>query len=139
MLGGNKKEGGFPNFFPSAQNDFAVRMKWSVTSAYKDANHEPVISIKGPLDLNAHSGEKIQLSARISDPDGNHVSVKWWQFRVGSYPKEAAIENPGIASTSLIVPEDAKPGQTIHFVIEATDNGSPALTSYKRIIIMVNR
>ena len=30
-----------PNFAPAAQNDFAARMKWSVTPTYAGANHEP--------------------------------------------------------------------------------------------------
>ena len=32
---------------------------------------------------------------------------------------------------------DAKPGDTIHFVCTVTDDGTPALTAYRRIVIEV--
>jgi hypothetical protein len=37
----------------------------------------------------------------------------------------------------IIVQNDATAGQTIHIVIEATDDGTPALTKYQRVIIEV--
>jgi hypothetical protein len=137
LLGENKEGSSYPDFFPSAENDFGARMKWSVTPKYADANHEPLVNIKNSLDITAHPGEKIKLSAEVSDPDGNAVSLRWWQFRVGSYPKEVLIEKPEKANTTVIVPDDAKSGQTIHLVIEAIDNGTPVLTSYQRVIITV--
>ncbi len=127
----------FPNFFPAAENDLSARFKWSVTPHFKDANHEPKVSMDGPLDIKAHAGEKVKLSGNASDPDGDKVSVKWWQFRVGSYPKEVAVANPNSARTAFIVPAHAKPGQTIHLILEATDDGSPALTRYQRVIVTV--
>lgn len=44
-----------------------------------------------------------------------------------------------IASFALKVhiPKDAVAGQTIHFILEATDDGSPSLTRYQRIIITI--
>jgi hypothetical protein len=126
-----------PDFFPQAQRDFAVRLKWSVTPQYKDANHQPVVTIQGPLNIISHPGEKIRLNAAISDPDGNEVSVRWWQFKVGTCPKQVLITNENSAQAKFLIPGDAVAGQTIHLIIEATDNGSPALTSYRRIIITV--
>jgi hypothetical protein len=35
------------------------------------------------------------------------------------------------------VPEDARPGQTINLILEATDNGTPPLTRYARIVVDV--
>jgi hypothetical protein len=137
LLGENKEDNVFPDFFASAENDFGARMKWSVTTKYSDANHQPLLTIKKSLSISAKPGEKIQLSAEVSDPDGNAVTLKWWQFMTGSYPKGVLIDKPDIASTSVVVPADALPGQTIHLIIEATDNGLPALTSYQRIIITV--
>ena len=43
----------FPNFWPAAQRDFAARLKWSITPRYQDANHEPKVSIDGPLNIRA--------------------------------------------------------------------------------------
>ncbi len=132
-------ENTFPDFFPAAQRDFASRLKWSVTSRYADANHAPEVSLKGPPDIKAFPGEQVQLVGNVSDPDGDAVSVKWWQFRVGSYPHEVAIANPASARTKVVVPADALAGQTIHLVLEATDNGSPALTRYQRVVIHVRQ
>jgi hypothetical protein len=35
------------------------------------------------------------------------------------------------------VPTDATPGETIHPILEATDDETPALTRYRRIIVSV--
>lgn len=133
----NKIASTMPDFFPAAQNDFAARLKWSVTTKYADANHTPVISIEGPLNVLAFPGETIKLNASITDPDKNIVAVKWWQFMVGTYTNTITITNANDASAKITIPKDAKAGQTIHIVIEATDNGMPALTTYQRIIITV--
>lgn len=127
----------YPNFFPQAQHDFAARLKWSVTSKYADANHEPIVKIEGPLQVLASAGEKIRLNGSVADPDGNAVSVKWWQFHVGSYPKEVTILDPTSSQTQVLITGDAIAGQTIHLVLEATDNGKPSLTRYQRVVITV--
>jgi hypothetical protein len=129
----------FPNFWPAAQRDFAARLKWSVTPRFEDANHEPRITIEGPRFITAKAGEKVQLKATTSDPDGNNVSVKWWQFNVGTYPGEITISNPTSLSTEVVVPTDATPGQTIHLIIEATDDASSPLVRYERVIITLIR
>jgi hypothetical protein len=58
-------------------------------------------------------------------------------MKVGSYPGEITISNPGTLQTQVLVPKEAVPGQTIHVILEATDNGSPALARYQRVIITV--
>lgn len=127
----------YPDFFPAAQQDFAARLKWSVTPKYADANHEPVVKLEGPLNIMASAGEKIRLNGAVSDPDGNTVAVKWWQFRVGTYPNKVNIADPDALQTQVEIPKDAVSGQTIHMILEATDNGSPSLTRYQRVIITV--
>ena len=39
--------------------------------------------------------------------------------------------------TSFVMPE-ARPGETIHIILEVTDDGEPALTSYRRIVIVAS-
>lgn len=136
-LNKSAKELLYPNFFPEAQRDFAARLKWSVTSKFTAANHEPNVRIEGPLNVLAAAGEKIRLNGVVSDPDGNAISVKWWQLRVGSYPNEVTISSPASSQTQILIPNDAAEGQTIHLILEATDNGMPALTRYQRVIITV--
>ena len=133
----SKNANAYPDFFPAAQQDFAVRLKWSVTPKYSNANHAPVVLIEGPLNVLASPGETIRLNGKVSDPDGNKVSVKWWQFQVGTYPNTVSISNVNTAQAKVLIPKDAVAGQTIHVVLEATDNGSPSLTRYQRVVITV--
>jgi hypothetical protein len=129
----------FPNFWPAVQQDFAARMKWSVTSRYEDANHEPVVKIKGPLTLRGRAGKRVRLNATVSDPDNNTVSVKWWSFKAASsYQGDVVFSKPASTSTEMVIPADATKGQTIHVILEATDNGSPSLTRYQRVIVVVD-
>jgi hypothetical protein len=127
----------YPDFFPAAQRDFAARLKWSVTPKYSNANHEPLVTIEGTQDVLAAPGETIKLNGNVSDPDGDKISISWWQLNVGTYPNKVNISNSKAAQAKVIIPKDAVAGQTIHVIIEATDNGSPALTRYQRVIIIV--
>ncbi|MBS1805634.1 MAG: DUF1593 domain-containing protein [Acidobacteria bacterium] len=126
------------SFFAAAQNDFAARLKWSVTPNYKDANHEPHVSIKGPLEVTAKPGNTLTLEGTVSDPDHNAVTVTWWQYNdAGTYPGNIHISNPNSLKTSIGIPADARPGDTIHLILEGTDNGTPALTRYQRVVITI--
>jgi hypothetical protein len=128
------------NFTPVAQNDFAARMKWSVTTAYAGANHEPAVTIVGSARVSARLGETVRLEATTSDPDRNAVAVRWWRWKdVDTYPGDVSLSDPSALVTHLRVPTDAMPGQTIQLVVEATDNGTPALTRYRRVIVSVTR
>ena len=128
----------YPDFFQVVQNDFATRLNWSVTPRFTDANHEPHVGNVGPLDITAKPGEAVLLSGIASDPDGDQVSMRWWQYQaVDSYDGEVVISRPDSALTTVVVPVDAKPGQTIHMVFEATDNAALPLTRYKRVIITI--
>jgi Protein of unknown function (DUF1593) len=125
-------------FFAAAQDDFAARMKWSVTPEFSGANHEPQVGIKGPLNVSAKPGKEVHLRGEVSDPDKNKVTVKWWQYNdAGTYPGDIAITEPTALAAKFRVPSDAKPGQTIHVILEATDDGTPPLTSYRRVIVTV--
>jgi hypothetical protein len=133
------KENPFPDFFAQAQRDFAARMQWAVTPKHANANHAPNVRIEGPLTLTASAGTKIRLNGFVSDPDGNTVTTKWWQFSVGNYPKGVVITKPEGLQTEIQIPKEAEAGQTIHLIFEAIDNGTPSLTKYKRIIITVRK
>ncbi len=129
-----------PNFTPAAQHAFAARMNWSVTPTYARANHEPMVAIRGDARLSARPGETLRLQGITSDPDGNAVTVKWWQWRdVGTYQGQVSLSNSTSLAASVQVPADAKAGQIIHLILEATDNGTPALTRYQRVAVTVER
>ena len=133
----NPNEGTYPNFFPMAQNDFAARMKWSVTQKYSDANHEPTVKIEGPQHVMASPNETIRLNGKVSDPDNDKLSIKWWQFKVGSFPGEVSITNANAEQCRVTLPKDAKAGQTVHLILEVTDLATPSLTRYQRVIVTV--
>src|SRR5262249_31791099 len=125
-------------FFAAAQNDFAARMKWAVTPKFSDANHPPKVRIRGPLDIPARSGSTVNLEGEVSDPDRHAVTVKWWQHNdAGTYPGDITFSAPTALKTAFRVPDDAKPGQTINIVLEATDDGTPHLTRYQRIVVVI--
>jgi hypothetical protein len=129
-----------PDFTAAAQNDFAARIRWSVTPTFAGANHEPRVSLRTSPRITARPGETVRLDAIASDPDGNAVRVKWWRWKdVDTYPGDITIASPNTYTTSMPVPADAAAGQTIQLVLEATDDGTPPLTRYQRIVIDVLR
>ena len=120
------------------QNDFAARADWCV-KPYGEANHAPVVELAHKSDMKAAPGKTVKLSAKgSSDPDGNTLSYRWWQYReAGSYPGDITFDSNGGVKSSFVVPDDAKKGETIHVICEVTDDGVPALTRYARVIITV--
>lgn len=129
-----------PNFTPAAQNDFAARLRWSTTPTYTGANHEPVVTVRGGGRVSAHPGETIHIEGTVSDPDGNAVVARWWRWKdVDTYPGDVSISQTATPVMQITVPNDAEPGQTIELILEATDNGTPALTRYQRVVVFVVR
>ena len=125
-------------WFAAVQNDFAARLRWSVTSDVASANHHPTLTITEGLAVTAAPGSAIALHAVVADPDGDDVFVSWWQYReAGTCPLVATIEAGDDAGAVVHVPAGAEPGQTIHVIAEATDNGEPPLTSYQRVVVTV--
>lgn len=121
------------------QLDFAARADWCVKD-YASANHHPVVNLNlESLDLSAQPGEKIILDASQSqDPDGNLLKFHWWMYPEASNYKGNFCFESDQPKTAFSVPQDARPGDTIHLICEVSDNGVPSLTRYKRIIIRVN-
>ena len=117
-------------------------MKWCVADKFDNANHKPVVEIKGALDRTVKSGETVILEADITDPDGDEKftstrSILWWQYKeAGTYNGMVETTNPRNRTISFIAPYVSRP-ETIHMIIEATDNGKPRLTAFKRVIITI--
>ncbi|MBQ5613942.1 MAG: DUF1593 domain-containing protein [Tidjanibacter sp.] len=123
------------NYVPAVWNSFAARLDWAVTPRYEDANHYPAID--GPLSIEANAGENVKLKVNVADPDDDVLNLSWRQYKVGSYKGDVTVDSPNDARTTFTVPADAVSGQTIHLVLEATDNGMPALTRYHRVIVTI--
>lgn len=127
------------------QNDFRARLKWCVTDKFEKANHEPVVhmnkdSTRKVLHRTAQIGGICVLDARDTvDPDGDELTYRWFAYpEPGTYRAELIIAADDWPSTILRVPKDAA-GHKIHVVLEVTDDGTPPLTRYRRIVVEVER
>jgi hypothetical protein len=76
-------------------------------------------------------------AAGSSDPDGHALTRAWFIYpEAGTFTGEVQLSSEGGEVTTLISPSVTQP-QTIHVILRLTDNGVPALTSYRRAIIEV--
>ncbi|HKW17834.1 MAG TPA: nucleoside hydrolase-like domain-containing protein [Terriglobales bacterium] len=140
------------------QNDFAARMSWTV-SDYAHANHNPIVAVNGnsgtrPIFLDAEVRKPFTLDAAgTRDPDGQQLTYHWFHYQEagGTGTRIAAVTIKGAeTSKAVITPtaacEDAWlpgfvpcPGTGVaHIILAVTDDGSPKLTSYRRIILTVH-
>ncbi|KAK6070338.1 cellulose-binding protein [Seiridium cupressi] len=145
------------------QSDFAARIQWSMTDNFDKANHHPVASINGhdglvPLTIDAEAGSTLRLDASASfDPDGDNLSFRWLQYEEPSIEVWSAhkftanlsielLDREGKVVEVQIPPAEKccvefktwKPlarGQILHLLLEVKDDGSPQLTTYKRVLI----
>lgn len=139
---GNTADHSYPQtrWVEDIQNDFAARADWGRSSSYAGANHNPTAAVKPGTDITARPGAKITLRGSATDPDGDHVSYKWWQYTdADTYPGEIRLSGTDRSSASFDVPKDAAPGSTIHIILEVKDSGLPALKHYQRVVITVDK
>lgn len=128
------------------QNDFVARMDWTI-KPYNEANHPPLPQLYHAEQLTAKPGEKVNLDATGStDPDGNKLSYKWLYYgEPGTFTLSTSrtgdplkIDDAEKAKASFVAPKEfGRPG-TMHIILAVTDNGTPALTRYKRVIVTVS-
>jgi hypothetical protein len=120
-------------WIPAAQNDFAARMNWCVKE-FKEANHAPVAKVQGALKHDVKAGETVKLAATANDPDGDKLTCKWWQYAdADSVAATVTINNSdSLDKAGFVVPNE--PGKQVHIILEVTDNGTPTLTYYQRVI-----
>jgi hypothetical protein len=120
------------------QNDFRARLDWCVTD-FAHANHPPVPRIQGDLRRVVSAGATVSLDAREStDPDGNGLKFEWVYYpEPGSYRGPApAFEGATSSQASFVAPK-VDTAQSLHFILTLTDDGSPPLTRYQRVILTV--
>jgi hypothetical protein len=90
------------------------------------------------VNVSAAPGDVLRLAATVSDPDNHAVAIRWWQYTdADTYPGTITFSSADSAITTFRVPADAAAGQTIHALIQVTDNGTPALTRFQRVIVTV--
>ena len=141
------------------QHDFAARMNWTI-KPFAEANHNPIVLVNGqagtaPIFVRALVGQPVVLDASQShDPDGQALRYSWFH-----YGEAGAGDGPGLAAVNIGDAESPKvtitatatcrpmwiqtataqcPAQGVaHILLSVTDNGSPSLTSYRRIVLEV--
>lgn len=124
-------------------NDFAARMKWSMTPEFDAANHHPRAVIDEDLSTSiiqktVKVGSTLKLDASSSfDPDGDTLSFQWIHYLEPSSYKGTLTFESSKKELSLTIPSDAKEGDTIHLILRVTDNGTPQLTHYRRVVVEV--
>jgi hypothetical protein len=143
---------------PAYQNDFAARMDWTVKD-FAHANHNPVLVVNGhsgtaPLELTVHAGESVTLDATgSSDPDHDQaLHYHWWVYPEagldGTHGGEVSLANADQPQARVTVQSACSPAWlpglvpcrgngVAHIILEVTDDGTPPLTSYRRIILHV--
>ncbi|MFO7935258.1 MAG: DUF1593 domain-containing protein [Bacteroidales bacterium] len=121
-------------WIPDLQNDFSARMDWCIMP-YEEANHPPLINeLASPGAVKP--GQKVELNATGTDPDGDRLYYYWWH-----YPDPSGIDKPikivheTSASAYFIVPE--MKSEYLHIILEVADDGSPSLKRYSRLIFTV--
>ena len=140
------------------QNDFAARMTWTVAD-FAHANHNPMAVVDGKagkdtIEMDVNAGQSVTLDAEgSSDPDaGQSLQFRWFHYaEAGSADGNlAALTLTGADSPRVTVHADApcrplwlplipcRGSGTAHIVLAVTDDGSPRLTSYRRIILHVH-
>ncbi|KAF2822838.1 hypothetical protein CC86DRAFT_396428 [Ophiobolus disseminans] len=122
----------------AAQNDFAARMQWTLTPNYSGGNHAPSVKVVNGATVKAHAGSTVELVAEVSDPDGDQITTSWWQYpEEGTYPGVVNIVDQGNTRAVVKIPDDAKIGQNVSIIVQATDDGGFPLTHYDRIFLLV--
>jgi hypothetical protein len=127
----------FAYFYPASFDQFASRMDWAANGK---GNRNPIVSINNdlgiaPITIQAGLQKQIQLDAsRSIDPDGDSLQYKWFVIQeAGSFPQEVLLLNATSSKVTVQIPDNAK-NKTFHLICEVTDNGTPALKAYRRII-----
>jgi hypothetical protein len=125
-------------FYPAIYNNFVARINWA-----KDGkgNRNPDVGVNGDrtlksIKLTPATGSSVTIDASATtDPDGDRLTFSWWSMtEAGTYTKELAISGHDTSRATVNVPADSA-GKSIHVICEVTDNGTPNLTSYRRILI----
>ncbi|KAM0421162.1 hypothetical protein ACHAPT_011054 [Fusarium lateritium] len=146
------------------QNDFAARMQWTLTGSggnhapvvfVNDSTGGPE-----PVIIEVEAGRSLILDAsKTYDPDGDHITFDWFQYKeptaAHGWPPsllpnleitnldsetqgskiQVQISPPEACAQDPISGRPLAKGHEYHLVLTVQDNGTPSLTTYKRVVI----
>jgi hypothetical protein len=139
------------------QNDFAARMDWTIKD-FAHANHNPALVVNGeagtaPLELTVNAQQTVTLDAAGSkDPDGQPLHYKWWVYEeaglAGTHGADVTVNGANGERATVTANSACRaawiPGLmpcrgdgVAHIILEVTDEGTPRLTSYRRVVLHV--
>jgi hypothetical protein len=138
------------------QNDFAARMDWTIKD-FAHANHNPEVVLNGQpgtgtLELTADAKQIITLDAAGSkDPDGQKLHYKWWIYEeaglAGTHGADVTIQDGESSQAQVTINSPCRAnwlplmpcrgGGVVHIILEVTDEGTPKLRSYRRVVLNV--
>jgi len=137
-------------------------MDWTIKD-FAHANHNPAIVVdnqpgKDNIYITTRLGKTVVLDAQgPKDPGGNKLSYQWLAYREAGSATSKQVDiaevqgnrgeeplttrpvlalNPQDAGKVTVIPQ--RPGVE-HIILAVRDDGLPSLTSYRRIIITVNK
>ncbi len=131
-------------------------MTWTVAD-FAHANHNPLVVVNGkagtaPLELDVTAGQTVTLDAAgTTDPDGQRLQYQWFHYGEAGLADGnlAALTLEGAATSKVTVHADApcrplwlpmipcRGDGVAHVILAVTDEGTPQLTSYRRVILHV--
>jgi hypothetical protein len=132
-------------------------MDWTIKD-FAHANHNPVVEVNGqggtaPIEIEAELGKSIVLDGGLSsDPDRQQLHFQWFAYPeaggTGTNLSEVRIDGPDSSKATVtptvvchppwlpgVVP--CKGDGVAHLILAVTDDGTPALTTYRRVILNV--
>jgi hypothetical protein len=140
------------------QNDFAGRMSWTV-SDFAHASHNPLVVVNGqagaaPIEIDLKIDQPLVLDAAGStDPNGRALHFHWFHYAEAGIADGnrstvtlagADLPHAEVAATAVCAPAwlpgliPCKGDGVAHIILAVTNDGSPPMTSYRRIILHVH-
>jgi hypothetical protein len=141
------------------QNDFAGRMSWTV-SDFAHASHNPAVVVNGQpgtalIEIDVEAGQTIVLDAgSTTDPNGRALQFQWFHYAEAgvadgnrSTVTLTGVDTPRaeVTATAVCAPAwlpgliPCKGDGIAHIIVAVTNDGSPPMTSYRRIILHVHQ